>query len=198
MTQLKHLKDNVISNNIEENKMQFNLSQRNLIQSVLDDTTTLDKRQLYKQNNASKFILDILEKQEELRNAKKWGVMMENVAQVLLGLDDSENSEHDKIYNGHKIEIKTSTMLNKHLEKGRHTFQYNSVRLDYDYDYLLLQNVNLNSLDYYLISKKKLKTLNLGANQKMIKKDIIQMINFDKIKDYVISITDKNIDSILN
>lgn len=168
-----------------------------LIQECLDNYTSLDKYQLYKDNGATPVILDILQKQKSLENPKKFGIMMEEIAQKLLNLENSTNSEHDKIKNSKKIEIKTSTMLNKGLINNKKIFQYNSIRLDYDYDFLLLQNINFTNIDYYIIKKEKLLSLNLCKNQKTIKKNFINILRFQDIKDYVIPITDKNIDNII-
>ena len=168
------------------------------MKEILEEEIIKDKIQLYKNNFADQFIIDILIKQKQINNPKKYGVMMEKVAQKILGLSNSTNSEHDKIFNNKKLEIKTSSMEMKHLSKGIKYFQYNSIRLDYDYDYLLIQNINFNSIDYYILSKKQIKSLSLTKwNQKQKKKDIIQMINFDEIKDYVVEINDRNINSIL-
>ena len=169
-----------------------------MLHKLIDEVEVEDKIKLYQLHHSSPFILKLLETQKRLSNPKKWGCFLEDVAQNLLSLDDSINTEHDKIKNKKKIEIKSSTMLNTDLKKNKYTFQYNSVRLDYDYDYLLLQNINFNSIDYYLISKENLKKIsNLWGGQKSFTKNIITMINFNQIKEYCIEITDKNISNII-
>ena len=131
----------------------MNNIQINMIKKLIDEVNTDDKIELYKQNSACEYILSLLEAKKLLGNPKKFGIFMENVAQNLLDLENSINSEHDKIKNHKKIEIKTSTMLNQDIIKNKKTFQFNGIRLDYDYDYLLFQNINFQSIDYYLISK---------------------------------------------
>ena len=178
--------------------MKINNIQIEMLNKLIDDVEVEDKIQLYKDNNSNPFILKLLDTQKRLSNPKLWGCFLEQVAQNLLGLDDSINTEHDKIHNTKKIEIKSSTMLSSDLLKNKYTFQYNSVRLDYDYDYLLLQNINFNTIDYYIISKENLKEISkMWSGQKSYKKNIITMINFKDIKDYVIEITDKNISNII-
>jgi len=179
--------------------MIFNELQQLQMKQIMLNHTTLNKIQLYKNNNSSSWINDILIKQMELNNSKKFGIMMEDITQQLFNMDNSTSSEHDKIKNGYKIEIKTSTMLSKDLLKNRKTFQYNSVRLNYDYDYLMLCNVNFNSLDYYLISKVNLNKLNFYHNQKSYKNNrIITMIRFSDIEKYLVEVNPNNISNILN
>ena len=176
--------------------MKLTNTQKIEIQLLISKEETNDKIQIYKENGTDDYIIELLQLQKRYSTPKQWGVFMEKVAQQNLQLEDSINSEHDKILDTKKIEIKTSTMLFNSLKyKNKKVFQYNSIRLDYDYDYLLLQNLNFNSIDYYIISKDKIKELTniLWLKQKQKKKDIIQMIQFNDIEQYLIEVDSNNI-----
>ena len=174
--------------------------QINQMNSIFDHHTTLNKIQLYKDSGASPFIIDILLKQLELGNNKKFGCMMEHLAKSLFNLDDSLNSEHDSVKNGFKIEQKTSTMSAPKLRMGKSQFQYNSIRMKYDYTHLMLCNINFTTIDFYLISKKKLHQLReLFLGQKRFRNDsIIEVLMFDVIKEHCIAINPENIDKVLS
>lgn len=193
---LKGIKDSVVI----LLKMQLTQEQIEQMNAVLEHHTTLNKIQLYRDAGASPYIIGILMKQLELSNPKKFGIMMECVAQSIFGLDNSTNSEHDKIKNGKKLEIKTSTMSINGLQRGKRVFQYNSIRMKYDYDYLMICNINFTTIDYYLISKEKLGQLSeMFQGQKRFRNDsIIEILQFDKIKNYCVAINPSNIGEILN
>jgi hypothetical protein len=173
--------------------MNQSVEQQLQIKLLLESYKPNDKIQMYKDKGATPYIIDILSTQKDLNNPKRFGVLMEHVAEQLLGLDPSINSEHDKMLLGKKIEIKTSSISFK-----TKIFQFNSIRLNFDYDYLLLQNINYNRLDYWIISKEKIKQLSLTLwKQKQKKKGIIQLITFSKIKEYCIRIDYDNIRSFI-
>lgn len=166
--------------------MKLNNNSKDMILQLIEEVCLEDKTEFYKSNNADPFIIKILELYKELNNPKKWGVFLENVAEKVLGLSPSTNSEHDKTYNGKEIEIKSST-LNKRLH-----YQYNSVRITYKYDYLLLQNIGFNEIKYYIISKEELiKIKDIWKGQKTLSKGLITMINFLSIEKYVTEIKTK-------
>lgn len=157
------------------------------INNLIKDLDYKQKIQFYKDNNSSPFILNILHAQKLLSNPKKFGVFMEDVAQNLLDLDDSSSSEHDKRFYNKKIEIKTSTQNDKYY------YQYNSIRISYDFDYLLLQNIGFDEIKYWIISKENIiKIKHLWKGQKSMVNNIITMIQFRNISKYCIEIKEKN------
>lgn len=167
-----------------------------IVNNILNTYSTLNKIDLYKEQGATELVINILIKRKELGNPKKFGILMEDIAQTILGLDDSDNSEHDKKFGEYKLEIKTSTLLMNRLVKGFKTFQYNSIRIDYDYDFLILQNIDIDGLHYYILSKEQVKELarTIFKNQKKIKIGIIEMMIFEKVKDMVFELTENNIE----
>lgn len=175
--------------------MKINNIQKEMINQLITEIEIEDKIKLYKENEAEDYIIKILETQKIISNPKQFGIFLEDVAEKILGLSPSINSEHDKMYNGKKIEIKSSTLLKKDLK----TFQYNSIRMDYDYDYILFQNINFKEIKYYLLSKEKLLEIrDLWKGQKSFIKGIITMITFDIIEKYCKEINSQEDLMILN
>ena len=132
--------------------VKLNQQINDIIQEETDKIDLMNKIEIFKNNGADKQIINILEKTE---NRRRWGDMMEDITKRIFNFDERDNSEHDYKYNSIKIEQKASTPLLKHLKKGKMTFQYNDIRDNYDYDGLILCNIEFNELKYYYIIKKK-------------------------------------------
>ncbi len=136
---------------------------------------------LYRSKGSNQDILDVL---EQNKNPKKFGVFMEEITKDIFGFGNSLNSEHDFRYGSSKIELKSSCCLLSALQKDKKVFQYNSIRMDYDYEYLMVCNINVEDLEFYIVKKEKFKKYikSLNLKQKKLKKGILELITFDRLK----------------
>tara|TARA_R110002126_G_scaffold196012_4_gene343896 strand:- start:71 stop:523 length:453 start_codon:yes stop_codon:yes gene_type:complete len=135
-------------------------------------------------------ILNIL---KQNKNPKKFGIFLEDIIKDFFELDNSDTSECDCCYKGMGIEIKSSTLLNKDLLKDKYTYQYNSIRKFYKYDYLMICNIGITGLDFYIIDKvsfwEYIDTLNI--KQKKLKVGILEMITFKRIEKIMIRVNNR-------
>jgi hypothetical protein len=157
---------------------------KDMIKKIIDETEIEDKIELYKKNNADSTIIDILQKKTNNR------IMMEDIIAGIFSFDNSTHTEHDKQYKGKKIEIKTSTLLNKDLKKNKYTFQYFGIHSNYDWDYLILCNIWFDELKFYIVDKKTFTDWKLFDKQKNYK-----ILNFERVK--ITELTLENINSLL-
>lgn len=161
-------------------------------QKIIDRAFILEMKnryKIYKDKGAPDFITEIIKTSLKFDDKRSFGDYLEDITEYTLNLKDriDNSKEYDKTYKNKKIEIKSSSLSFNHLKKNKKVFQYNSVRLDYEYDYLLLQNIDIDTINYHIISKDKLRKIkDIWKNQKSMKnnKGKIDMINFNNIRKY--------------
>tara|TARA_R110000787_G_scaffold283962_1_gene397227 strand:- start:266 stop:799 length:534 start_codon:yes stop_codon:yes gene_type:complete len=161
-----------------------------IVNEEIEKIKFIDKVDLYKSKGCSDMILKIL---KQNKNPKKFGIMMENIIKNYFELDVSDTTECDCCYKGMGIEIKSSTLLSSDLLKNKYTYQYNSIRKFYKYDYLMICNINITGLDFYIIDKKTFWEYidSLKIKQKKLKIGILEMICYKRIKDIMIKINNR-------
>ncbi len=181
----------IVIHDLRESKKPFIEKEKNfdLINNLLDNVNKDSKIQLYRDNGGSDMIIKMLESNT---SPSQFGSLMENITKQLFNGTDRLSNDHDFLINGFKIEQKCSTMKTEQLKKGKKFYFYDSIRPDFDYDYLMFCNVDFKKLDYYLIKKQDFLAIKLGLKQKRKKNHNIISISFDKVKDYVIKITPDN------
>ena len=161
-----------------------------IVNEEIEKIKFIDKVDLYKSKGCSDMILKIL---KQNKNPKKFGIMMENIIKNYFELDVSDTTECDCKYKENRIEIKSSTLLSSDLFKDKYTYQYNSIRKNYKYDYLFLCNINITGLDFYIVDKKTFweYILTLNIRQKKLKIGILEMICYKRIKDIMIRVDNR-------
>ena len=82
---------------------------------------------------------------------KVFGAEMEGIYQEIFQLDPRENTQHDGIRNGKKIEIKSARW---HAIGDDCNWQH--LEAEYDYEFVLFTLVDFDRLKVWIISKKKL------------------------------------------
>ena len=150
----------------------------------------INKEDLYKSKGCSDMILNIL---KQNKNPKKFGIFLEDIIKDYFELDNSNCSENDCCYKGMGIEIKSSTLLSSDLIKDKYTYQYNSIRKFYNYEYLMICNIGIKGLNFYIVDKvsfwEYIETLNI--KQKKLKIGILEMITFKRIEKIMVKINNR-------
>ena len=161
-----------------------------IVNKQIEKMNYINKEDLYKSKGASDMILKIL---KQNKNPKKFGIMMENIIKNYFELDVSDTTECYCKYKENRIEIKSSTLLNKDLLKNKYTYQYNSIRKNYNYEYLMICNIGIKGLNFYIVDKKTfweyIETLNI--RQKKLKVGILEMITFKRIENIMIRVDNR-------
>lgn len=141
------------------------------------------KIKMYKDNNCSTTILNIISKNA---SASQFGALMESITKQLFNGKDRLNNDHDLLILDKKIELKSARIKNDYIKSNKKIFLYDSIRETFDYEYLMLCNVDFKDLRYYLISKQDFLALNhLWINNKRYKKNNVISIDFNKISRFV-------------
>lgn len=114
--------------------------------SYLNMSKKKSQLSFYKENNSSKEILSLVDKE-----SKSFGTILENMIVEYFSLSKRINPQHDGILYNKKIEIKsarywccTTDCMWQHLEK------------DYDYDVCIFVLVEFSDIKTWVISKQKL------------------------------------------
>ena len=97
-----------------------------------------------------------------------FGTKMEEIAREFLGLGNRSGSGHDHSVNGLTIEQKSS----RYTARGEE-WMWQHVELKHEWDYLLICGLNLNSIEFYISPRHKIKHLiEMGVITGQGKKDM--------------------------
>jgi hypothetical protein len=118
-------------------------TQTNYFKNMEKKTTQLD---LYLKKNSSLEIIQLV----SMAN-KVFGTEMEGIFQEIFQLDPRENTQHDGIRNGKKIEIKSARW---HATGEDCNWQH--LEPDYDYEFVMFTLVDFTELKVWMITKKLL------------------------------------------
>jgi hypothetical protein len=103
----------------------------------------------YKRNNACPEIQQLVGLE-----SKAFGMHMEKITRQIFRMNKPLNSQHDGIFNGVKIEIKSSRFWG-----GTTNCRFQHIEPTYDYDYVLFVLVNFQDIEIYGMSKDRLKEM---------------------------------------
>lgn len=137
----------------------------------------------YIKNNANEKILKFFE-----LGSKSFGSLIEKIIIENYEFDKRINTEHDVIFNGIKIEIKSARYWNHQYDcKWQH------IEIDYDYDILLFVLLDFQDIKMWCISKQKLFNSDNLENKLIIKQGKQgYWVNKSKIMNQLYSIESKN------
>lgn len=89
-------------------------------------------------------------------SSKKKGAIFEKIFEEYMisnghTIEKSKSSDHDRIVNGHKVEIKGSFLW----ENGK--FRFQQIRVNQDYDYIVFLAIYPEFIEFYIASKETTK-----------------------------------------
>ena len=101
----------------------------------------------YVRNNSSPEILKLIDNE-----SKSFGSLMENVISEVFNLEKRLNEQHDGLFDGKKIEIKSA----RYWINTKNDCKWQHIELDYDYDICILSLIDFHDIYCWAISKSDL------------------------------------------
>ena len=105
--------------------------------------------EFYKRNQACPEVLKLVDLE-----SKSFGMRCEKIIREMFSLEKATNSQHDAIYNGTKIEIKSARYWG-----GTMDCKFQHIEPDYDYEYILFVLVEFQDLHIWGMHKSKVKKM---------------------------------------